>query len=302
MSQLPRKRILITGGSGFVGRHLTARLGELGRSVVATTSGSALPHATTTNIEWLPWNALREPAPALDWSAVDAVVHLAKPRDAVHATDAHLANHALSVGATFELLCKARAHGVRRFIFASTGYVLGACDGPARESDRRFQPREPYGAYKACGELITASFANELSTANLRFFFPYGPGGDRFFINRMVGSVQYGHEVRIDGAEGVHLNPVWIDDLVSGILLAIDSDVSGTFHLAGPETITLKCLVELIGNITNRCPRLCHVPAPQADWHVGDMFLARSELGFAPQTDLRTGLNQLINGCVEATS
>ena len=302
MTPAMKHRVLITGGSGFIGRHLVARLAEEGRAVIATTTHETYLPTSNTNVEWVTWDVHRETSPAIDWPSIDTIVHLAKPRSAIQHCEAHAANHALSVTATYELLCRARYHGVRRFLFASTGYVLGPCDALARETDCRYRPREPYGVHKACGELITSSFANELSTANVRLFFPYGPEGDRYFVNRIVRSVWEGKEIRIDGAEGVRLNPVWIDDLVTGLVLAIDSTVPGTFHFAGSEIVDLRQLATQIGRMINRRPVFRHEPANPADWHVGDMTLAQSKLGFRPRTDLDHGLGRLIDAGVEAAA
>ena len=277
------------------------RLASKGRPCIATTTGTLPPPADRRSITWVHWDAGCSAVPDVDWECVDAVVHLAKPRNAISPRST-VENYTLSAAATFSLLSAARAHGVRRFLFASTGYALGGRDAPALESDQTFQPREDYGACKACGELITTAFQQYLSTAVLRLFFPYGPDGDRFFVNRIVRAVQQGDEIRIDGTDGVRLNPVWIDDLACGLIRAIDSDACGTFHLAGPETVTLRQLSQRIAAEVGRQPVFRQVPAARVDCHVGDMSMARSKLGYHPTCDLRSGLSRLIAGATEVTT
>jgi len=300
MNSTSRNRILVTGGSGFVGRHLIHKLAMLGRPVIAT-STRVLPELSNEYLaSWVQWDATSGTLPDIHWEAIDTIVHLAKPRNAIRPGSA--AEHlALSVTATSALLRRAREFGIRRFIFASTGYALGARSASVMESDRTFEPREEYGTCKACGELITASFAKSLSTAVLRLFFPYGPRGDRYFVNRMVRAVQSGSEIRLDGPEGIRINPVWIDDVVDGLVQAIGSDACGTFHLAGPESVSLRQLCQLISAETGRRPVFRQLATEQVDWHVGDTTMAQSLLAYRPQCDLRTGLRRLAECSAEVT-
>jgi nucleoside-diphosphate-sugar epimerase len=273
---------------------LIERLVKEGRPVMATTTSAAPEGDNFESVQWINWNALEAEVPTVVWKEVDAVVHLAKPHDAIRGQGARERNFALSVAATHGLLRRAAASGVRRFVFCSTGYVLGAREAPSMETDRRFSPREPYGSCKACGELVNEMFRDELATATLRFFFPYGPGGDEHFVNRVARSVLEGREIRLDGTEGIRLNPVWIEDLVQGIMKAIDSAESGTFHLAGPETVSLRQLADIVGRISGREPLFRHSKGGNPDWHVGDMVLASRHFGYAPRTNVEAGLRRLI--------
>lgn len=297
-----RDRVLITRGSGFLGQHLVARLAAQGRTVAATSTRETSALEWGKEVQWVRWDARRQTAPDVAWDTVDTVVHLAKPREAIRGNDVQAANYTLSAAATFELLRLSARHGVRRFLFASTGYVLGRCDRPAEEMDRRYAPLEAYGAYKACGELITDAFARELTTATVRIFFPYGSGGGRYFVQRLVHAVREGEEIHIDGAEGVRLNPVWIDDFVDGVIRTMDSDAVGTFHLAGPQTVTLRELTEWIGELVGRRPALRHVAGGEGACHVGDIRRAAAVLGYVPTMDVRAGLRKLLSCAAEAAA
>src|SRR5262249_58833907 len=88
----------------------------------------------------------------------------------------------LSVAATFNLLEAARRHGIDRFILGSTGDALGPTRGPARESAAGYRPASFYGATKACAELLCRGYQSQPAAVVLRFFHPYGPGGERFLI------------------------------------------------------------------------------------------------------------------------
>lgn len=280
--------VLVTGAAGFVGSALVPELLRRGHRIVATSRRE--PTTTVPGLSWVHWDASVQPLPKVDWGQLDAIVHLAAP---THRSATRREHFALSVAATFALLEAAGEHGLERFVLASTGDVLGPRDGAAVEGDVLYQPGSFYGTARACAELLCRSHA---AAAVLRFYHPYGPGGDRFLVNRLLAAVAQGEEVTIDGPEGIALNPVWVEDLAGGICRAVEAGVAGTFHLAGPETVTLRGLLELAGELVGRTPRIRSRPVSPGGGHVGRWDRAAGVLGFAPRTALREGLERLLAG------
>ncbi len=292
---LPRAlNILVTGGSGFVGRALLERLLARGHSVVATTRTPGKPLPGAANLRWVAWSP-PQPLPDVEWSRFQVIVHLAAPTRATDFPACAREHFDVSVAATFALLEQARRAGVSRLILASSGEVLGAAPPrPADEGDECYRPGSFYGSAKACAELLVGSYQSVLSTAVLRFFHPYGPGGDHFLVNRLLAKVRAGQEVTCEGAEGILLNPVWIEDLAAGIQWAVESTATGVFHLAGPNLVTLRALLDLMGRVVGRAPVVRVVPAKDGPAHAGTCDRARQALGFHPTTDLPTGLRRLL--------
>ena len=103
--------VLVTGGSGFVGSHVIRQLIHRGHRVVATATGRRCNHASNGNLRWLCWDASQERLPALSWSDLDAVVHLAKPAASFDFPRNADATYEVLVSATFRLLEAARANG-----------------------------------------------------------------------------------------------------------------------------------------------------------------------------------------------
>ena len=285
--------VFVTGGSGFVGTAVVGELLERGHHVIATTRELSSRLRMAPNLRWIAWDVVNDPVPELDWTRVQVALHLAAPeklfdfpRQAAHIYE-------LTVAATFRLLETARNLGVGRVLVASTGDVLGSNERPGSEDDVLYLPTSFYGTAKACAELLTRSYQSVLSTAILRFYHPYGPGGQRFLINRLVRSVTEEQEIRIEGEDGITLNPVWIDDLARGVCLAVESSQEGVFHFAGPETVSLRELVELIGGVVNKNPIVRSESRPCIQRHAGAFERSSQILGYRPRMTLRDGIRRL---------
>jgi UDP-glucose 4-epimerase len=286
--------VLVTGGSGFVGSALVAELIKRGHRVVATTREVSGRLPAARNLSWVAWDVLNESLPQVDWAQFGAIVHLAVPSKLFDFPRQASQIYDLTVAATFRLLETARNHGVGRVLVASTGDVLGSSERPSVEDDILYMPTSFYGTAKACAELLVRSYQSVLSTAILRFYHPYGPRGPQFLINRLVRSVVQQQEIRIEGENGITLNPVWIDDLAHGVCLAIESQHTGVFHFAGPETLSLRELVNLIGTLAKTKPVLLSEPVPCIQRHAGAFEMTRQILGYHPQMSLRDGISRLL--------
>jgi nucleoside-diphosphate-sugar epimerase len=284
--------VLVTGGSGFVGRAVVSELLKRGRTVTATTYPELRP---IPEADWIPWDATASPLPDAPWDSLDAVIHLALPADPLAVPEQTGPLFDTCVASTFHLLRKAASTGcIKRVVFISTGTSIGPRTAAVLESDREYRPVAFYGAAKACGEILAEAFQKLVSTAVVRLYHPYGPGGDRFLINRLLRSVQQGREVFIDGEEGISLNPVWLEDAATGIDLAVASDARGIFHLGGRETVTLRQLLAMMGELAGAAPRTITRPVDVPESYACDMSRSAAELGYAPAVGLREGLRRLL--------
>ncbi len=287
-----RPLTLVTGGSGFIGGAVCNRLIARGRRVVATTTTDAERDAGGP--DWVRWDALDESLPDVDWTEVDAIIHLAAPRSLFDFPACAEPVFRTCVDAVFRLLEAARHAGVRRFVMASSGDVLDDLHAPATEGEA-VHPRSFYGAAKAAAELMTQHYDGMLSTAVARIFHPYGPGGDRFVINRVIARVRAGLDVTVEGDDGIILNPIWIDDLAEGFALAVERNDGGIFHFAGEDVLSFRSLLHMIGEAAGRPPRIVGLPpAGEGQSHCGDCARSRRHLGFRPVVGLREGLARMV--------
>src|SRR5262245_55560459 len=275
--------VLVTGGNGFVGQNIVAELVRRGHDVIATTRSLSADLPTAPNLRWISWNVLNEPMPQVEWRSLHAILHLASPAKPFHFPDQAPLMYELTVAATFRFLEAAREHGVGRVLFASTGHVLGSNERPNSEEDVLYMPDSFYGSTKACAELLLRAYPSVVSTAILRFYYPYGPAGEAFLMNRLVNAVIEEREIRIEGENGIRISPVWIEDLARGVALAVESSESGIFHFPGLEVVSMRELVELIGTLANKKPRLRSESVPCIQRHAGFFEITRQRLGYNPQ-------------------
>lgn len=277
-----------------MGKAVVAELVRRGHQVIATTTKFSESHSADRSIQWVEWDVRNEPLPRLDWGNVKAILHLAVPQNASKFPEQALLLYELEIATTFRILEAARQHGLRRVLLASTGDVLGSTDGPAQESDMLYMPSSFYGTAKACSELLLRAYHSFLSIGILRFYHPYGPGGDRFLINRLARLVANGQEIGLEGKDGILLNPVWIEDLALGVCLALESEHTGIFHFAGPDILSLRKLLEIIGELVCKEPLIRIDREEPINRHVGGFDIAHRTLGYWPKVSVRDGLSRLL--------
>ena len=276
-----------------MGRAALRELTGHGEAVTATHTGRRGDQPALPGVTWVKWDATLEPLPAVEWDRIAAILHLAAPPNLFDFPGQAAAMYEITVAATFRLLEAARRYDIPRFVLASTGDVLGPSEGLAKEEDRLYLPTSFYGAAKAAAEILLRSYETLLSTALLRFYHPYGPGGGRFLINRLLGMVAEGKEVTIEGENGILLNPVWIEDLARGVFLALQSRETGVFHLAGPDTETLRALLLRMGEIVGKPAVIRAIPGPGVERHAGSFTNSERLLGYRPRVSLNEGLRRL---------
>lgn len=290
-----KRKVLVTGASGFIGLHTVSKLLNAGRQVIATATYARDSLPSHPNLVWSIWDSTKENLPDVDWHGIDSIVHLIMPATLVK--DVSRAKYTFDVVAasTQHLLDAAATGSVRRFLLASTGDVLGGRSEPAQETDVSYNPETYYGSSKACAELITNAYKPNLSTAILRFYHPYGPGGEKFLISNLVRRIRNGQKVFLQGADGIIINPVWIEEMVEGIASAINSEGTGIFHLGGPDFVSMREVIEQIGDLLGRQPVIETSDARPNNFYCGDRDRSQKLLNFSPSVGIGAGLEMLVN-------
>lgn len=246
-------RILITGATGFIGRHLVARLAA-SHEVYAL--ARRLPAAPTANVHYLcqdlaqPLNRQQLP------QHLDAIIHQATVIDTDNVDEA--TPFLVNVVGTWRLLQYAAEAGVHTFIHASTGGIYGCSQQPLRESDPP-NPMDLYSLTKAQAELAVQAASGAFHKVVLRYFFPYGVGTPNpipSYVRRAV----LGEPITILAGGGPWFNPLHITDTVEMTVLALTLDQSVTVNIAGQELTTFAQIATMAARNAGREPIFQVIP------------------------------------------
>jgi nucleoside-diphosphate-sugar epimerase len=285
-------RILVTGATGFVGRHLLAS--SSGDHELVALARGAPPDELRAHADWIeadlswPLETARLP------ERVDAVVHLAQSPRYRDFPDGASDVFAVNAAATVGLLEYAHAARASRFVLASSGAVYRPSPDPLTED----APPDPSGLYassKAAAEWSVRSYAELMDTVVLRFFFVYGAGQTGMLIPSLAQRVLEGQPVEVRGDPGLRLNPIHVDDAVRVFAPALGLAGGGIFNVAGPDVVSLTELVELIGEVAGVAPAIAHVAGEQGDL-VADIRRMVETLGIEPMVPLREGIGRVVAG------
>ena len=303
-------RVLITGGAGFIGYHLAAALiarrdevilldnfndfydPELKRKNVRDLQ--AMRDAPVYAVDILDRNSLRR---VFEETRPETVVHLAAwagVRPSLERPDLYAA---VNVTGTVHMLEMAKEFAVQCFIFGSSSSVYGGSTRvPFAEDDPVDRPVSPYAATKRAGELLCHTYAKNFSlrTTCLRFFTVYGPRQrPEMAIHKFARLMSEGREIPIFGQGDSRRDYTYVEDIVSGILAAIEVNPQFEIvNLGESQTITLLGLVEHLEQALGKKAVLRFLPNQPGDMEVtyADITHARRLLGYNPQVPLRQGV------------
>jgi len=280
-------RVLVTGATGFIGRHLLPRLAS-DHEVVALVRqlpAEPLPSAKTIVADLTsPSLGARLPRD------VDVILHLAQ---AYKSFPDHAAEiFAVNAASTQRLADHARATGVRRFILASSGSVYSPGPAPLHEAD---VPR-PMGFHpgtKRIAEEILGYYADPLEVVCLRLFAPYGPGQVDRLIPRLIESVRAGSPITLSRDGEPRLSPIHVDDLVEVFAQAVEGAGDGIINVAGPVPLSIREIAEIAGAVVGRAPVFIARDGPQAGDLIADTGRMHAAFRLGPLLDPHEGIARL---------
>ena len=284
--------VLVTGATGFIGRHLLRRLA--GRHDVVAIARRSVPAELSGLARWIQLDLASPLDRAVLPGRAETVVHLAQSARYREFPNAAADVFAVNVQAPAALLDYARAVGADRFVLCSTGGVYGHRDGPIREAD----PVAPIGFYQAskyAAEVLLAPYREFLRTAVLRPFFVYGPGQRRALVAGLGTRVLHGEKVTVEGDPGLRINPVHVDDAARAIEATLSLEASDIVNLAGDEVVTMTELVRGLAAAAGTEPRISYDAAGPAGDLLGDNTRMKTLLGVTPAVRLDVGLAEVVD-------
>ena len=299
-------KVLLTGGAGFIGSHLLERLIARGDDVAVIDDFNDYydPAIKRGNLPAggfrLYERDIRAAAEIVLREKPDLLVHLAA-RAGVRPSQSNPALYeSVNVAGTLGLLEACRAAGVGRFVFASSSSVYGNAPVPFREDFEGLQPISFYGVTKLLGEHYVRIYSRlyGLQTTCLRFFTAYGPRQrPDMAIHAFTAAIAEGREIPMFGDGSTERDYTFVTDIVQGLLGAIDTpEPFAVYNLGESRTVSLRRLIELIGENVGKVPRIKQLPEQPGDVQrtCASIDRARGRLGYAPKVAIEEGLKEFV--------
>jgi nucleoside-diphosphate-sugar epimerase len=303
-------KALVTGGGGFIGSHLAARLVQDGFDVRVLDNFSTgrrenlFPLSDSVEIVEGDIQSYERANTAV--RGCELVFHQAALPSVPRSVQDPLTTNAVNVIGTLNLLLAARDSGVRRVIYASSSSVYGANAALPKHEDMPVAPLSPYAVGKLAAEGYCRSFHSVygLETVVLRYFNIFGPQQDPLsqyaaVIPRFITDFLEGRRPVIFGDGEQSRDFTYVENVVDANLAAAQSDqaVGHLYNVACGGSISVNQLLEELRQITGRDFEPLYEPARPGEVRhsAADISLARRELGFAPSVDFRDGVERTVS-------
>lgn len=305
------KHILLTGGAGFIGSHLSEKLLSIGYKVTAIDNFDdfysldikkrnlqvSLLHSNYRFVELdiCKFQGLNENL--LD--NYDIIIHLAAKAGVLPSIQKSFEYTETNINGTQNLLEFAKNKGILKYIFASSSSIYGVNTRvPWSENDNDINPISPYAATKVSGELMghVYTYLYNIQFMALRFFTVYGPRQrPDLAIHKFTKMIVEGYPIPFYGDGLSKRDYTYIDDIVNGIVGAIGYEDSNyeIFNLGNNNPVTLIGLVEIIESVVGKKAILERLPNQIGDVPItyANIEKARKHLGYQPTMDLKDGIN-----------
>ena len=302
-----RKRVLVTGGAGFLGSNLCARLLALGDEVLCVDN---LYSSSKDNVAALAdhphFEFLRHDVTFPLFVEVDEIYNLACPASPIHYQRDPVQTTKTSVHGAINMLGLAKRTGAT-ILQASTSEIYGdARIHPQPESYfghvNPIGPRSCYDEGKRCAETLFFDYVRQydMPIRVARIFNTYGPGmsmRDGRVVSNFIVQALTGEPLTIYGDGLQTRSYCYVDDLIEGLMLLMACQYRGPINLGNPAEITVlelaSRIIELSGSVSDMDFR--ELPTDDPRQRQPDISLARSQLDWQPTTDLEIGLRKTIS-------
>jgi len=302
------KRILVTGGAGFLGSHLCERLLEMGNEVLCADNFFTGSKQNIIHLLSNPYfELIRHDVTFPLFVEVDEIYNLACPASPVHYQYDPVQTTKTSVHGAINMLGLAKRTGAKIFQ-ASTSEVYGDPEvHPQPEAYwGKVNPigiRSCYDEGKRCAETLFFDYHRQHNVKIKvgRIFNTYGPNmnpEDGRVVSNFIVQALNGDDITIYGEGQQTRSFCYVDDLIEGFirLMATSSDVTGPINLGNPHEFTIRQLAERVIELTGSSSRIIFEPLPQDDprQRQPNIDLAKAVLGWEPTVQLDAGLVKTI--------
>jgi UDP-glucuronate decarboxylase len=302
------KRVLVTGGAGFLGSHLCERLLHQGHDVLCVDNFYTGAKANIAHLLTHPrFELIRHDITFALYVEVDRIYNLACPASPIHYQHDPVQTTKTSVHGAINMLGLAKRVGAC-ILQASTSEVYGDPEiHPQTEGYwGRVNPvgmRSCYDEGKRCAETLFFDYRRQhnLCIKVVRIFNTYGPRmhpNDGRVVSNFIMQALKGEDITIYGDGKQTRSFCFVDDLIEAIIRAMNTpdDFTGPVNIGNPKEFTILQLAELVIKLTGSKSQLVFKPLPSDDprQRQPDISLAKQVLGWSPTTELELGLERTI--------
>ena len=305
---LTRKRVLVTGGAGFLGSHLCERLVRDGADVLCLDNYFTGRKDNIAHLLGKPnFEAMRHDVTFPLYVEVDEIYNLACPASPVHYQFDPVQTTKTSVIGAINMLDLAKRVGAK-ILQASTSEVYGDPTVHPQTEDYRgnvntLGPRACYDEGKRCAETLFFDYwrQHKVQIKVIRIFNTYGPRmhpNDGRVVSNFIVQALRGEDITLYG-DGMQTRAFcYVDDLIDGMmrLMATGPEVTGPVNVGNPHEIPVRELAERVIRLTGAPSKIVFRPLPQDDpmQRCPDITMARSVLGWEPKVGLDDGLRKAV--------
>lgn len=318
--QLTKKKILVTGGAGFIGSNLTEALLKLNNEVICLDNFATgkeeniTPFLTNPNYTLIEGDIRKLSDCQLAVKGVDYVLHQAALGSVPRSIKDPITSNEVNVSGFLNMLTASRDSGVKRFIYAASSSTYGDSEALPKVEDKIGKPLSPYAITKYVNELYADVFSKTygLETIGLRYFNVFGRkqdpnGAYAAVIPKFVSQFMAGESPVINGNGEFSRDFTYIDNVIQANLLSITTKnkkaINTVYNVAFGERNTLKDLVELLKKqLTELDSKIKDIQVIYGPNRVGDIphslasvDKAKNLLGYNPQFSLEKGLKEAVN-------
>jgi len=313
-----RKRIIVTGGAGFIGSNICDYLLKNGHEVVCVDNFDDYydPKIKRNNIE----HALTHPSYTLIEEDIkktekileqihgnfDAIIHLAAKAGVRYSLKHPVGYEESNVVGTKKILELAVKKNIKQFVFASSSSIYGNSKAPFKEDNIDLKPISPYAQTKLLSEKTCKEYAEsgKIRFISLRFFSVYGPRlRPDLVMNKIAASIYQNKELNVFGDGKASRDYTYVDDIIQGIIKSLDYTKSNyeIFNLGNGNPIKLIDIIEMFESASSKKVNAVFTDSIQGESSItwADNSKAIKLLNFEPETEIKNGIQNFINWYLE---
>ncbi len=296
-------RVLVTGGAGFIGSHLTEHLIRAGYQVavvddLSTGQKSNIPKT----VSWRKLDVRTQAFRSLvrDWRP-DYICHLAAQLSVVDSVREPTKDASVNILGTVNTLAAAAGRSLKKFLFVSTAAVYGQAREIPTPEDSDLQLNSPYAVSKYSAEQYLSLFESngQLPAVIVRLSNVYGPrqrySGEGGVAAKFAAAVLSNKKLVIEGRGEQTRDFLYVSDAVQGLIIAMEKG-RGIYNLSTGQEISIRELAVKIGEVAGTVPNVTYAPARPNDVKRSSLspIRAKRDLGWQAQTPLTDGLRQTL--------